>query len=56
MSHADTRSSRESEGVATWTAQTLVAGLPGDVLMLLTEPDAIARWAPIAFEVVDFER
>jgi hypothetical protein len=46
---------RESAGMATWTAQTRVAGLPDEVLALLTAPDAIARWAPIAFEVVDFE-
>ena len=37
----------------TWTTQTTVAGLPEEVLDLLTEPDAIARWAPIPFEVVD---
>jgi hypothetical protein len=42
--------------MSTWTAQTRVAGLPDEVLALLTEPDAIARWAPIAFEVVDFDR
>jgi hypothetical protein len=42
--------------MATWTAQTRVAGLPDEVLVLLTEPDAIARWAPIAFEVVGFGR
>jgi hypothetical protein len=42
--------------MATWTAQTRVAGLPDEVLALLTEPDAIARWAPVAFEVVDFDR
>jgi Polyketide cyclase / dehydrase and lipid transport len=42
--------------MATWTAQTRVAGLPDEVLALLTEPDAIARWAPIAFDVVDFDR
>lgn len=41
--------------MATWTAQTRVAGLPDDVLALLTEPDAIARWAPIGFDVVDFD-
>ena len=41
--------------MATWMAQTRVAGLPDEVLSLLTEPDAIARWAPIAFEVVDFD-
>ena len=42
--------------MATWTAQTHVAGLPDEVLAVLTEPDAIAGWAPIAFEVVDFDR
>jgi hypothetical protein len=42
--------------MATWTAQTRVAGLPHEVLAMLTEPDAIARWAPIAFDVVDFDR
>jgi hypothetical protein len=29
-----------------------VPGSPTDILELLTEPDAIARWAPIPFEVV----
>lgn len=42
--------------MATWTTQTRVAGLPNEVLALLTEPDAIARWAPISFDVVDFDR
>jgi hypothetical protein len=32
-----------------------VAGPPDDVLMLLTEPDAISRWAPIGFDVVDWD-
>lgn len=41
--------------MATWTARTRVAGLPDEVLALLTEPDAINRWAPIAFDVLDFE-
>jgi hypothetical protein len=41
--------------MAIWTAQTRVAGLPDDVLALLTEPEAIARWAPISFDVVDFD-
>jgi hypothetical protein len=40
--------------MATWMAQTRVAGLPDQVLILLTEPEAIARWAPIDFELVDF--
>ena len=38
----------------TWTTQTTVAGAPHEVLNLLTEPDAIARWAPIPFELIDF--
>jgi hypothetical protein len=38
-----------------WTAKTRVAGHPDDVLTLLTDPDAIANWAPLAFEVVDLE-
>jgi hypothetical protein len=42
--------------MATWSAHTRMAGLPDEVLALLTEPDAIARWAPISFEVVDFDR
>jgi hypothetical protein len=41
--------------VATWTATTRTPGLPDQVLTVLTDPDAIARWAPIPFELVDFE-
>jgi hypothetical protein len=41
--------------MATWTAQTRVAGLPEEVLALLTEPSSIARWAPVAFDAVDFD-
>ena len=41
--------------MATWTAHTRAAGDPDEVLALLTEPDAIARWAPIGFEVIDFD-
>jgi hypothetical protein len=39
----------------TWTSERWLAGPPEEVLDLLTEPDAIARWAPIDFEVVDHE-
>jgi Polyketide cyclase / dehydrase and lipid transport len=39
----------------TYTTQTTVAGLPEEVLSLLTEPDAIARWAPIPFEVTELD-
>ena len=41
--------------MAIWTARTRVAAVPEEVLALLTEPDAIARWAPIEFELADFE-
>jgi hypothetical protein len=35
--------------------QTTVPASPADVLDLLTEPDAIARWAPIPFEVIELD-
>jgi uncharacterized protein YndB with AHSA1/START domain len=35
----------------TWTATTTVEARPEAVLDLLTDPDACARWAPVAFEV-----
>jgi hypothetical protein len=41
--------------MGTWRAQTRVAVVPDRVLALLTEPEAIARWAPIDFELVDFD-
>ena len=41
--------------MAIWTAKTRVPGLPDQVLTVLTDPDAIARWAPIPFELVDFD-
>jgi Polyketide cyclase / dehydrase and lipid transport len=37
----------------TWTTEMWLAGMPDQVLALLTEPGAIARWAPIAFEAPD---
>ncbi len=39
----------------TWRTQTTVPGSPADVLDLLTEPEAIARWAPIPFEIVELD-
>jgi hypothetical protein len=39
----------------TWTTQTTVAGLPDEVLALLTEPEAIARWTPVPFELIDLD-
>jgi hypothetical protein len=35
----------------TWTAETTVAGRPEDVLAVLTDPQAVGRWAPVDFEV-----
>lgn len=37
----------------TWTATTTVEARPEVVLDVLTDPDACARWAPLAFEVSD---
>ena len=39
----------------TWETRTTVPGSPSAVLELLTEPDAIARWAPVPFEVVSLD-
>jgi polyketide cyclase/dehydrase/lipid transport protein len=38
-----------------WRSNTTVPGSPTDVLELLTEPEAIARWAPIPFEVMSID-
>ena len=35
----------------TWTATTTVEARPEAVLDVLTDPDAVARWAPVPFEV-----
>jgi hypothetical protein len=39
----------------TWTTEMWLAGMPEQVLELLTEPDAIARWAPIGFELMELD-
>ena len=36
-----------------WTATTTIEARPEAVLDVLTDPEACARWAPIAFEVED---
>jgi hypothetical protein len=36
----------------TWETNTTVPGSPSAVLELLTEPEAIAQWAPVPFEIV----
>ena len=35
----------------TWTATTTVEARPEVVLDVLTDPDAVARWAPVPFEL-----
>jgi hypothetical protein len=42
--------------MSTWMHATRCHGTPQDVLRLLTEADAIARWSPVPFELVDFDR
>ena len=42
--------------MSTWTTQTICNGTPEDVLELLTEPGAIARWSPVPFRVVGTEQ
>jgi hypothetical protein len=38
--------------MCSWQSNTTVPGSPAEILELLTEPHAIARWAPVPFEVV----
>ena len=42
--------------MSTWTDQTSCAGAPDDVLELLTQPDAIARWSPLPFTVTGLKQ
>jgi hypothetical protein len=42
--------------VSTWTTHTTCNGTPDDVLDLLTEPGAIARWSPVPFKLVDLDQ
>jgi Polyketide cyclase / dehydrase and lipid transport len=39
----------------TWTATTTIDAAPEAVLDVLTDPDAIARWAPLPFDVDDLD-
>jgi hypothetical protein len=39
----------------TWTATTTTAARPEDVLDVLTDPEAAARWAPLPFDVDELE-
>jgi hypothetical protein len=38
--------------MCSWQSNATIPGSPTDILELLTEPEAIARWAPVPFEVV----
>lgn len=39
----------------TWTATTMTAARPAEVLDVLTDPDACTRWAPVTFELEALE-
>ena len=39
----------------TWTATTIVDAGPEAVLDVLTDPDLVARWAPLPFDVEDLD-
>ena len=39
----------------TWTATTTTAARPQDVLDVLTDPEACARWAPLPFDVDELD-
>jgi hypothetical protein len=41
--------------MGTWIARAQTPRLPDEVMGMLTSPDAIARWAPVPFELVDFD-
>ena len=36
----------------TWHSHAIAPGSPADILAFLAEPEAIARWAPVPFEVL----
>jgi hypothetical protein len=38
----------------TWTATTITAARPAEVLDVLTDPQACRRWAPVPFELEEF--
>lgn len=41
--------------MSTWTTETWLAGVPDEILELLTEPEAISRWSPIPFELLELD-
>lgn len=42
--------------MSTWMDRTRCHGTPREVMRVLTEADAIARWSPVPFELVGFGR
>ena len=38
---------------STWTASALTGAAPEAVLAALTDPDQVARWSPVAFDIDD---
>lgn len=39
----------------TWTTEMWLAGMPEEILDVLTDPAAIARWAPLEFRVLELD-
>jgi hypothetical protein len=39
----------------TWTAEAWLDGMPDEVLARLTEPESIASWSPVPYEVLELE-
>jgi hypothetical protein len=39
----------------TWTTETWIAGMPDEVLARLTDPESIARWAPVDYDVIELD-
>src|SRR3954466_7625078 len=37
----------------TWTAQATTAARPEEIMAALTDPSAVARWSPVAFDIDD---
>ena len=37
----------------TWTAQAVTDARPEEILLALTDPDAVARWSPVPFDIED---
>jgi uncharacterized protein YndB with AHSA1/START domain len=39
----------------TWTTETWIAGEPAEVLAAMVDPDAIARWSPVRYELLELD-